>query len=98
MLNFASFYLIILKVKVETSFSKKNDFLLNITYNICDKIRLNEVIVDWNYNDTKETKVLGEKLTGKKIDFETLKSFRTYITRHCLKNIFKIVFTDNPDL
>ena len=72
---------------------KRDDLLMNVIKDICDCLLNNELLLEWYHNEVHELKLLGKKLTGKKMDFEILKPLRSYINK-CTKKVSPVKFID----
>ena len=68
-----------------------------IVVDICLKIFNDAIFDQWSHIETKKLAKLGESLIHKHIEFESLKTFRSYI-KHCCKNVPQLIFVDEMDI
>ena len=75
---------------------KCNNLLMNIVKDVCDSMLVKDILRNWYHNETLELKLIGKKLVGKRLDFDLLKSLRTYIKK-CTKAVASVKFIDEID-
>ena len=75
---------------------QRNNIIIDILIDVCNAILDKTVIDTWVYNDTNEYRNLGKKISGRSLDFETLKPLRVHINKQ-MKKIAKITFIDKID-
>jgi len=73
---------------------QRNNILMSAVVDICNSILDKTILASWDHKETSSFKNLGQKLVGKKLNFEILKPLRVYINK-CTKNIKQIEFIDN---
>ena len=71
----------------------RDSVLMEIIMDVCDHIRYNKTLVEWNHTETNKLAKIGNSILRKPITFENLKALRIYI-KSCCKNIPRLEFFD----
>ena len=76
---------------------KRNNLIIDIVKTVCEAIHKKVVLTRWDFGETRSLVNLGKKLVGKSLDFDNLKTLRTYIKAQ-VKQIPMVEFIDEIDL